>query len=190
MAAVIATLPLSGPSDADVIAGSLSDPQAFGEIFDRHHDAIHAWLRRRVGAALAEELAADTFVRAFDARARYAPLYADARPWLYGIAANLARRHHRSEERRLRAYARSGIEVAGDPIEAVADRVDARAESRAIAAALAGLKPRDRDALLLFAWADLSYEEIASATAVPVGTVRSRIHRARAHVRADLEMTP
>lgn len=174
-------------TDADAIATSLSDPDAFGAIFDRHHDVVFGYLRRRVGPALAEELAAETFVRAFDLRARFDPAHVDAGPWVFGIAANLLRRHHRSEGRRLRAYARSAAADAVEELDGVAERMDARRAGPALAMALAALKPADREPLLLLAWADLTYEEIAVALAVPIGTVRSRIHRARATVRQALE---
>ena len=72
----------------------------------------------------------------------------------------------------------------------VAARVDARAAAPALAAALAALSRADREALLLFAWADLSYEEIAAAVGIPVGTVRSRINRARRQVRERLALDP
>lgn len=174
-------------SDAEVIARAQRDPAAFGAIFDRHYDAIHRYLRRRLDAQIAEELAAETFVQALRAVGRYRPGTAtDARPWLYGIAANLARRHRRTELRRLRAYARTGRDPLADDHQATPDRVDAAAAGPSLAAALAELRTSDREALLLFAWAELSYEEIAQALDVPVGTVRSRLHRARGLVRAHL----
>jgi RNA polymerase sigma-70 factor (ECF subfamily) len=97
----------SDPSDGAAIAASLSDPTRFGALFDRHFAEINRYLARRVGLVLADELAAETFVIAFRSRQRYDAGQADARPWLYGIAANLARRHWRTERRRLRAYART-----------------------------------------------------------------------------------
>jgi RNA polymerase sigma-70 factor (ECF subfamily) len=175
-------------SDADLIADSLTDPRAFAPLFDRHHDAIAGFLRRRVDPALGDELAAETFLQAFGARERYDLTRADARPWLYGIAANLLRRHHRKEERRLRAYARAA-DPASDlgAFDGVETRLDAAASGRTLARALASLGPGERDTLLLYAWAELSYEQIADALAIPVGTVRSRLHRARAVVRELLE---
>jgi RNA polymerase sigma factor (sigma-70 family) len=96
-------------------------------------------------------------------------------------------RHHRSEKARLRAHARAAPEAATpDPAERVAARVAAAAVAVELAAALAGLPRRDRDVLLIIAWTDLSYEEAAVALDIPVGTVRSRLHRARKRVRAAL----
>lgn len=174
---------LSRP-DADLIADSLTDPRAFAPLFDRHYDAIAGFLRRRVDPALADELAAETFLQAFDARGRYDLGRPDAAPWLYGIAANLLRRHRRSEERRLRAYARAATRAAdASPFEGAEERLDAAASAAALATALASLGPGERDVLLLHAWTELSYEQIADALAIPVGTVRSRLHRARGVVR-------
>ncbi|MDW5598694.1 RNA polymerase sigma factor [Conexibacter stalactiti] len=171
-------------TDGELIAASCADPRAFAAVFDRHYDAIAAFLRRRLERALADELASETFLQAFDGRARFDRARADARPWLYGIAANLLRGHRRSEERRLRAYARAAVPAgeagAYDEVEA---RLDAAASGRALATALASLGPGERDALLLHAWTDLSYEQIAEALEIPVGTVRSRLHRARGIVR-------
>ena len=170
-------------SDAAVIASSLTDASAFGEIFDRHFAEIHRYLGRRVGAALADEVAAETFVAAFRSRRRYDDRAVDARPWLFGIAANLVRRHWRTERRRLRAYARTGVDPICDETSEVERRVDAVAAAPELAAALASLRSGEREVLLLFAWADLSYEEISAALGIPAGTVRSRLSRARAHVR-------
>jgi RNA polymerase sigma factor (sigma-70 family) len=175
------------PSDAQVIACARTDAAAFATIFDRHHEAIHAYLRRRLDAAIAEELAAETFARALHGIARYDHDRPDALPWLYGIAANLARRHRRTEVRRLRAYARTGRDPLADEHGDAPARLDAAAAGPRLAAALAALSPNDREALLLLAWAELTYDEIAAALGVPIGTVRSRLHRARRVLRDHLE---
>lgn len=168
-------------SDADAIAASRSDPQAFVEVFDRHFHAIHSYLRRRIGSALADDLAASTFTEAFAARERYDRNRPDALPWLYGIASNLLRRHYRTEKRQLRAYARTGI----DP--ALARQAEPDPRGAEVATALMALSAEDRETLFLHAWTELSYAEIATALRIPVGTVRSRLNRARTTVRALLE---
>jgi RNA polymerase sigma factor (sigma-70 family) len=174
--------------DGDVIAASWHEPACFAVVFDRHYEEISSYLTRRAGRALAEELASETFVRAFAARAGYDLAYPDARPWLYGIANNLLRKHVRSEERRRRAYARAlERDDAADEVDLIAGRIDASAGTGVIAAALARLSPADRDTLLLFALTELGYEGIARATEVPVGTVRSRLHRVRRHLQAALD---
>src|SRR5450759_986183 len=84
-------------SDAQVIAASRVEPRVFAAVFDRHYDAVHRYLARRVGSDLADDLAADTFTTAFDARRRYDTTHPDARPWLFGIATNILRHHHRAQ---------------------------------------------------------------------------------------------
>jgi RNA polymerase sigma-70 factor (ECF subfamily) len=170
-------------TDAQIIVTSESDPSRFGEIFDRHFPAIHRYVNRRVGRGLADDLASETFSVAFRNRGRFDPTRDDAGPWLYGIAANLLREHHRGERRRLLAYAKTGVDpVMDECFDAVDARLDASVAGPAVARALARLKPGDREALLLFAWAELTYREIAEALAIPVGTVRSRLSRARRQV--------
>lgn len=173
--------------DTIAIAASLEQPGAFAPLFDRHYDSIWRYLRRRAGHVAADELASETFTCAFEQRAGYDLAHADARPWLYGIATNLARRHARGEVRRLRAYARAASrDEDGGGLDGAERRADADAGAPAVAAALARLHRTERDTLLLYAWADLDYEGIARATGVPVGTVRSRLHRARSRVRDEL----
>jgi RNA polymerase sigma-70 factor (ECF subfamily) len=175
-------------SDAELIAASLRDPRAFAAVFDRYYAAVSGFLRHRLERSLADQLAAETFLQAFDARGRYDVSRADARPWLFGIASNLLARHRRDEERRLRAFARAGQLLDQKPgLDDVDGRLDAAAAAPVLAAALASLGAGDREVLLLYAWGDLSYEEIALALRLPVGTVRSRLHRARERVRRDLE---
>jgi RNA polymerase sigma factor (sigma-70 family) len=162
----------------------------FAALFDRYYNPICGYLRRRVEPAIADEIAAQTFLEAYDRRASFDPLRGEPRAWLYGIAINLLRHHRRAEERRLRAYARAGVPHRRDENDDADERVDARAAAPAVAAALATLSPSDREVLLLFAWAELSYEEIAMAVGIPVGTVRSRLNRARCRVRACLDADP
>ena len=174
-------------SDAAAIAASLESPAAFAGVFERHHPAVHRYLARRIGAGLADELAAETFAVAFAKRGRYDVAFEDARPWLFGIATKLAHRHWRREERELRAYARTGVDAAApSPAERVAARADGAVAGRAIAAALAALTADERDVLLLYAWEELDQPEIAAALSIAPGTVKSRLHRARARVRQSL----
>ena len=177
-----------GPGDdASVIAHSLRDSEAFATIFERHFDEIHRYLRRRHPGE-ADELAAEVFVVAFDARSRYRALGDSARPWLYGIASNLLSKRRRQEQRALRAHARSGgrRRPAEDDFADAVDRADAERRSRMVADAVRRLSAEDRDTLLLYALSDLSYEEVAFALEIPVGTVRSRLARARRRASAGL----
>jgi RNA polymerase sigma factor (sigma-70 family) len=174
-------------TDAAIIARSLAEPERFASVFDRHYPRIHAFAARRLGPNLADDVASETFLIAFDRRHRYDTAHPDAAPWLYGIASNLISRQRRAELRRLRALSRAGAaERADGHAELVAGRVDARALRARLAAALAGIRDRDREVLLLVAWAGLSLEEAARALEVPAGTARSRLHRARRRTRAAL----
>jgi RNA polymerase sigma-70 factor (ECF subfamily) len=156
-------------------------------VFDRHFAAIHRYLARRAGRQAADDLAVDTFVVAFGRRHTFHTSRHDARPWLFGIAANLMRDRWRAEERQLRAWERAGAERPADlDTDSVLERADASAAGPVVGLALASLDARDRETLTLFVWAELSYDEIAEALAIPAGTVRSRIHRARRQVRGIL----
>ncbi|WP_405693077.1 RNA polymerase sigma factor [Streptomyces sp. NBC_01185] len=177
------------PSDASVVERSWGEPDAFAVLFDRYADDIHRYVARRLGTEAADDLMAETFVIAFQQRRRYDLSRAQARPWLYGIATNLVGGHRRAEARRLRAFSRAVSAAPGEG-ESLADRVAARVSAEGVRAELAGalaaLPARYRDVLLVVAWGDLDYAEAADALGVPVGTVRSRLHRARKKLREAL----
>jgi RNA polymerase sigma factor (sigma-70 family) len=176
-------------SDAVLIARSRLEPEAFGAIFDRHFFVVHRYLVRRIGKTRADDLASQTFLVAFGRRAAFDETVASARPWLLGIATNLVRNELRSERRLLRAIARLDLESAtelGDDVERTIARWELGGEASRIAAALAALGRDQRDVLLLHAWGELSHEEIASALGVQLGTVRSRLSRARKRLRREL----
>jgi RNA polymerase sigma factor (sigma-70 family) len=174
-------------TDAEVIRASLVEGERFGEIFARHGPWVLGYVGRRIGPELAEDVTADTFATAFRIRNRFDLSRPDARPWLFGIAVRELSHRRRAERARYRMLASISAE---QPVDGLADQVAANASAVALrgpmAAALAKLKDRDRDTLLLLAWADLSYAEVAEALGVPVGTVRSRLHRARRVVRECL----
>ena len=173
------------PSDSDLVRRSLDDPKAFEPIFDRHFGAVHTYLHRRVGRDLADDLTAETFALAFERRASCRAT-STVLPWLYGIATNLLRHRWRAESRQLRAYGRSGVDRWTTYEDEQADGSAGSPLDARLAGALATMRPRERDALLLYALADLSYEEIASALEVPVGTVRTWLHRARRAAQHEL----
>ncbi len=172
-------------NDAEAVSRSREDPEAFGLIYDRHADAVFGYFARRVPRGEVADLVAETFRIAFDTRHRFDPDRVRARPWLYGLATNVLRHHLRSARREQVAHLRLAPEPgAADGHEPRSDAaLDAAAEWPAVAAALDRLAPIDREALLLLAWEELSYADIAEATGVPVGTVRSRINRARRQLR-------
>jgi len=176
-------------SDGVVIAESLEAPGVFGAIFDRHGSTLLRFLARRVHPAEAEDLLLEVFRIAFERRSAFERDRDSARPWLYGIAANVVAKHHRSEGRRLRAIARLSADrgLADDPAERAVAAVDAGARWTRVAHALGTLPAAERQVLLMFAWEDLSYDEIALALGIPVGTVRSRLSRGRARLAALTE---
>jgi RNA polymerase sigma factor (sigma-70 family) len=177
------------PTDAEVLAASLHDPQRFALLFDRHARAVHRYVASRARHGDVDDLVSETFLTAYRKRARYDRAFHDARPWLFGIATNVLRHHHRSEARRLtrlRAVTHPpDPEI--DPAESVAAAVDNASEIDRVAHSLEQLDDRYRDVLLLAAGARLTYEEIARALGVPVGTVRSRLSRGRHQLRELLE---
>ena len=173
--------------DAALIERSWHDPQAFAGLYDRHAAVIHRYATQRLGAGMADDVVAETFLAAFRRRHKYDLSRTDARPWLYGIAANEIGKHRRAEVRLLRAFARAAVDgVTEGHADVVAEQVTAAAARRKLAAALAALPARERDVLLLIAWADLSYSEVAVALRIPVGTVRSRLSSARRRARTAL----
>jgi RNA polymerase sigma factor (sigma-70 family) len=173
------------PSDAEAIAQSLDEPSAFAAVFERHFSLVHRFLCARAGVEPAADLASETFAIAFRRRADYDLERPDARPWLIGIAVNLVRQARRSERRLNRALARlSGERAFHQPgLEA---RLEPHGSIATLHEALAELGPDDRDLLLLFACLEFSYEQIAETMSLPIGTVRSRVHRLRNKLRGRL----
>jgi RNA polymerase sigma factor (sigma-70 family) len=182
----------SPPSDAEIIARSLAEPEAFAAIFDRHNATVHGYLRRRLGSEVADDLLAETFAQAFRGRVRYVAQHDTCRAWLLGVTAHLIANHRRAERRRLAALQREcGRRArAADELDGVLGRATAGELSEQLAKGLRRLESRDREVLLLYAWAELSYAEIAEALDIAVGTVRSRLHRAREQLRGYLPPPP
>jgi RNA polymerase sigma factor (sigma-70 family) len=174
-------------SDAEIIERSWLDPEQFAVLFDRHAPFIHRYAARRIGHDAADDLVAETFLAAFGKRLGYDREHPDALPWLYGIATKLVGQHRREEHRQYRILQAA---VPDPDLPGHADRVAADETARSVrghlAAAIAGLPDHDRDVLILVAWEQLSYDEAARALVIPVGTVRSRLSRARSRIRAAL----
>jgi RNA polymerase sigma factor (sigma-70 family) len=158
------------------------DPARFGDVFEEHFDIVFRWARARSGLDAAEELASETFLRAFARRDEYRPERGAMRTWLFAIALGLARERERRLSRGARALQRLASRTAVHS-EAMSDSLG---ELPRLARALAGLRRDERDALLLFALGGLTYDEIAVVLDVPVGTVRSRISRTRARLAPQL----
>jgi RNA polymerase sigma factor (sigma-70 family) len=160
----------------------------FVALYERTHGAIFRYGSRRVGVDLAEELTASTFAEAWAARWRYDAALSTPATWVWSIATKLVNKHLRSEARRIRALARFDYEpFARESTEDSDRRLDAEKQWSEVALKIAALEERDRDILFLFAWSDLSYEEISEVLGIPIGTVKSRLSRARARIGGPLK---
>jgi RNA polymerase sigma factor (sigma-70 family) len=179
------------PSDADVIRSSLGNPAEFSRIFERHVRPIHRYLQRATSTSAADDLTAEVFVSAFKSRRRYDLRMSDARPWLFGIAANMVRHHFRSERRRRSLLERVSLTVGVDAIEddPTDQLLERSSQTHVLQRALSSLDPRLREVLLLDAGPEMSDEEIARALAIPVGTVKSRLARGRRQLKNALGST-
>ncbi|MDZ8172475.1 RNA polymerase sigma factor [Microbacterium xanthum] len=175
-----------GVDDGELIARSLRERAVFAEIYDRHERVVFRYAARRVGVVRAEDIVSETFLVAYDRREIFDGS-ADARPWLLGIATRLIGKLSREEARAWRGMVAADLaRVDEDPFHAADDRLDAGRVAGRLGRMLARLPAGDRDALLLYAFADLDYAGVASALGVPVGTIRSRLNRARRKLRAAL----
>lgn len=169
-------------TDSELIRRVPGDAGAFTELYRRHVRVVGAFAARRVGSDAAEDVVAETFLIAFRKVDRFDHRQDSARPWLLGITVKVIARYRAAEAAQWRALAAASDGAHTPPTDSTAQadaRVDARAATRALAPAIAQLSSGDRDVLLLHAWGDLTYEQIATALRIPVGTVRSRLNRVR-----------
>lgn len=158
------------------------DADAFGLLFRRHGERIHGFaLRRTADPAAAEDVTAMVFLEAWRRRHQVRLHQPSALPWLYGVAANVLRSRNRTRRRHQAALERlAGLPPRSpDLVEAQAEAVE---DARTVVAAVARLPRRERDVLTLSVWEGLSHDAIAAALDVPVGTVKSRLARARARL--------
>lgn len=173
------------PSDADLWARSRAgDTDAFGVLFERHAKLIYNYCFRRLGNwATAEDMLSVVFLQAW--RRRDTELPPDkVLPWLYGVATNVVRNQRRSERRFAAALNRMPtIEPEPDFAGGVDERLDDERQAQRALSLLGQLPQREQDVFGLCAWMELSYEDAALALGLPVGTVRSRLSRARARLR-------
>lgn len=177
---------MTDPTDAElwhrVRAG---DADAFGALFTRHGPTIHRYaLRRTADRDHADDITATVFLEAWRIRSRTDLHHATALPWLYGIATNVLHNWRRSRRRHDAALGRLRDLPGPEPRE-VEHLVTAAAEARQVLDALPRLPRRELDVLILATWEQLSTAEIASALDLPLGTVKSRLHRARARLTPD-----
>jgi len=173
-------------SDAELIGRSLSgDAEAFMEVVGRHEVAIGGYLERRVGREAAEDLLGDVWVAAFAYRATYDQSFPEARPWLYTMALNRLRQYWRSRSPVDLVPDLTGLADGWDPWPTVDVRVDTRTAFRA---AVAGLKPDEREVLTLVAGEDLTVADAARVLGMPAGTARRLLHQARTALRSAPEV--
>jgi RNA polymerase sigma-70 factor (ECF subfamily) len=162
------------------------DPDAFGQLYEHHARAVynHAfWIT--ADWSVAEELTATTFLEAWRQHDRIELEGGSLRPWLLGIATNTARNITRSARRRRAAMSRlpQGEAVAPDFADEAVSRLDDAERLSAVHAVLAKLRRTEREVLALCVWSGLDYAAAAEALGIPVGTVRSRLSRARTKLR-------
>ncbi|MGV9849101.1 RNA polymerase sigma factor [Streptomyces sp. NPDC003442] len=172
------------------------EPDAFAELFDAYAQVVyHHAFRLTADWSVAEDVMSATFMEAWRRRESVDPEGGPLRPWLLGIATNVARTQCRSN-RRYRAAAAAAAEAGPaslripDHAEETASRVDDRRRINATLAALSSLKRAEREVLVLCLWEGMEYADVARTLRIPIGTVRSRLSRARTKLRklADAEL--
>ena len=158
---------------------------AFGELFERHADRVYAHCFSRTGSwSMAEDLTSVVFLEAWRRRSEVRFSGDSALPWLLGVANNATRNAQRSVRRHNLLLAK--LPPPGQEADIAADaaaRVDQERLAQHLLCAMARLREAEQEVLALCDWAGLSYAEAAVATGVPEGTVRSRLSRARQHLR-------
>ncbi|MFD1540404.1 RNA polymerase sigma factor [Nonomuraea guangzhouensis] len=175
-------------TDAELVARFRRNPDLFTAVHDRYYRDIYLYVAGRLDTQIAEDITAETFLLAFDRRHRFDPERGSLRPWLFGFATNLIARHRRKETRHYRALARLGPDPVTEGHEnRVVSDVAAQRMRPHLAKALAALSSGERDALLLVAVGQLSYDEVAQALGISIGTVGSRLSRARTKIHALID---
>jgi RNA polymerase sigma factor (sigma-70 family) len=166
-----------------------SEAEQFGRLFEHHAQVVYRFCARRTAdLALAQDLTSATFLEAWRHRQR-APFHAPDRalPWLLGVANNVTRNALRGRRR---------YETAGDRLPAPAaaptaedqalDRISAEVRLRRALDAISDLAEIEQEVVMLVLWEELSYEDAAAALGIPIGTVRSRLSRARSKLQVSL----
>jgi len=162
---------------------------ALAALFDRHADAIYNYCFRHTASwSTAEDATSTVFLEAWRGRARVAVHDETALPWLYGIANNVCRNLARSHRRMTHAVSRVSHEgTTPDHADSVVRRLDSQRQMATLLEKVAALPRREQEVLALVVWSGLSYEAAAATLDVPVGTVRSRLSRARTRLARSLD---
>jgi RNA polymerase sigma factor (sigma-70 family) len=178
----------SESSDARLWArAGAGDQSAFGDLFVRHANRVHNYCFRRTGSwTFAEDATSQTFMEAWRRRASI-EIIDSLLPWLFAAANNVCRNSERTRRRTANLLAKTPPpEEVGDHAEDVAARVDDERQMQRVLSALRKLKRADQDVIAMCDWEGLRYDEAAAALGVPIGTVRSRLSRARARLKTLL----
>jgi RNA polymerase sigma factor (sigma-70 family) len=166
--------------------------RAFETLFARHAAAVYNHCFRRTGSwSVGEDLVSIVFLRAWQMRRRVRFSGTSALPWLLAVANNACRNFERSQRRHRRLLSRiPEPEEVADLSWVIDAKVDDERRMGPILLALRSLNPREQDVITMCDWAGLSYADAAVALEIPVGTVRSRLSRARKRLRAALGESP
>jgi RNA polymerase sigma factor (sigma-70 family) len=178
---------MAAPSDGELWRRAVAgDGASFGVLFDRHADAVHRYCARRTGSLdAADDIVSTVFLEAWRRRKQIQLVGDNALPWLYGVAHRTLQRRWRTSLRHRRALQRLPVVLSvADHADEVAARLDDEKRLAELQEAFRLLRPAERDVLTLCVWQGLDYASAAIALGVPVGTVRSRLSRARARLQA------
>lgn len=160
------------------------DADAFGVLFDRHYASVYHFARTMLGdAGGAEDVLQETFLAVARAGRSYTPR-GRFRAWLMRIVRNRCLNRIASQRARRAALAETGLDVvcpaAADP--SPPQRAEAREQADALRLAIATLPERQREAITLYAFDRMTYREVAEVLDMPINTVKTLIHRARANL--------
>ena len=192
-------VPLGASDESLLQASANGDERAFSELYERHARTIYNYLFRRLGDwSEAEDLTAVVFLEAFRRRSEVVVVEGKLLPWLYGISTNVLRNRRRALWRHRHLVEQLARQPGTDLTPDVGARSEATEQMRSVLKRIARLPRQQQDVVALCVWSELTYEEAAVALGVPVGTVRSRLSRARAalmelpgapgHMEVELEL--
>ncbi len=162
------------------------DEAAFVALYQRHRDAVYRFALLYSGsAAVAADVTQDTFIHFIGHPNQYDPTRGAVGAWLCGVARNMARKESRHRE-----DATDPADLQDDALldethidrDTPLDRILRNEAAEEVRRALAGIAPHYRDVLILCELSELTYAEAAQVCGIDIGTVRSRLHRARAQL--------